>query len=322
MNRRRALSVGVVGVAGLLAACAQLTVAVPRARADILVTNFGSSTLTRHDAVTGALTATYGPGSGLSHPLCTRIGPDGLLYVASEGTNAILRYNASSGAFVDTFVAPGAGGLTQPTGLDWGRDGSLYVSSFDGDSVLRFDGGTGAFQNVFVPSGNGGLNGADNGMTFGPDGNLYVPSYNNGRVLKYDGTSGAFLGLFASVGKPRVIVFRANDVLITSESSNSVRRHNLTTGAFISNLISTNIRTPIGMAIDADGSLYVASSGDNRIVQFNASTGAYVRDFASAAQGVALPAFITVVPAPAPGAVVGLTAGMMVGAVGARRRRM
>ena len=44
MNRRSALSVGVVGVACLIAACAQLTVAVPRARADILVTNFGSST--------------------------------------------------------------------------------------------------------------------------------------------------------------------------------------------------------------------------------------------------------------------------------------
>ncbi len=287
--------------------------------ADLLVSNFNSSTLTRHDPATGTLTATYGPGSGLNHPLCTRVGPDGLLYVASEGTNAILRYNAGTGAFVDSFVAPGSGGLTQPTGLDWGKDGSLYVSSFNGNSVLRYDGTTGAFQNVFVAPGLGGLSGADNGMTFGPDGNLYVPSYNNSHVLKYDGTTGAFLGNFITIGRPRVLIFRANDLLLTSESSNAVRRYNLTTGAFISNLVSTNIRTPIGMAIDADGFLYVASSGDNRIVQFNATTGAYVRDFANAAQGVSLPAFITVIPTPAPGSTLALAFGAAAAAW--RRRR-
>lgn len=287
--------------------------------ADLLVSNFGSSTLTRYDAASGALTATYGAGSGLNHPLCTRLGPDGLLYVASEGTNSVLRYNATNGAFVDAFVAPGSGGLTQPTGLDWGKDGSLYVSSFNGNAVLRYDGTSGAFQNTFVTPGSGPLNGADNGMTFGPDGNLYVPSYFSGRVLKYNGTTGAYIGIFATVARPRVIIFRGNDVLISSETANTVRRHDLLTGAFLGNLVSTNVRTPIGMAIDTDGSLYVASSGDNRIVQFNATTGAYIRDFATAAQGVSLPAFITVISAPSPGSA--LVMALSAAASASRRRR-
>lgn len=290
-------------------ACVGVLVFARASHADLLVSNFGSSTLTRYDSASGALTATYGVGSGLNHPLCTRVGPDGLLYVASEGTNSVMRFNAGNGAFVDSFVAPGSGGLTQPTGLDWGPDGGLYVSSFDGDSVLRYDGTSGAFQSTFVTPGSGALNGADNGMVFGPDGNLYVPSYFGGRVLKYNGTTGAYMGVFAGVARPRVIIFRENDVLISSETANTVRRHDLVTGAFLGNLVSTNIRTPIGMAIDTDGSLYVASSGDNRIVQFNAATGAYVRDFATAAQGVALPAFITVIPVPSPGSAVVLVLG-------------
>lgn len=305
MNLKMKLSRGV----RVAFVCVGVLLSARASHADLLVSNFGSSTLTRYDPVSGALTATYGAGSGLNHPLCARVGPDGLMYVASEGTNSVMRFNAGNGAFVDSFVAPGSGGMTQPTGLDWGRDGSLYVSSFDGDSVLRYNGASGAFQNTFVTPGSGALNGADNGMVFGPDGNLYVPSYFSGRVLKYDGTTGAYLGVFATVARPRVIIFRGTDALITSETTNSVRRHDLVSGAFLGNLVSSRIRTPIGMAIDADGSLYVASSGDNRIVQFDATTGVYIRDFATAAQGVSLPAFITVLPVPAPGSTLALAVG-------------
>jgi hypothetical protein len=35
--------------------------------------------------------------------------------VASYGGNSILRYDGTTGAFIGTFVAPGAGGLTQPS---------------------------------------------------------------------------------------------------------------------------------------------------------------------------------------------------------------
>ena len=41
-------------------------------------------------------------------------GPDGNLYVCSGGTDSILRYNGSTGAFLNTFVTTGSGGLTGP----------------------------------------------------------------------------------------------------------------------------------------------------------------------------------------------------------------
>src|SRR5688572_2658984 len=74
------------------------------------------------------------------------------LLVSSVFNHSILRYRASTGAFVDEFVPPGSGGLSNPQGLIFGPDGHLYVSSAGTASVLRYNGTTGAFTDAFVPA--------------------------------------------------------------------------------------------------------------------------------------------------------------------------
>ena len=47
--------------------------------------------------------------------------PDGYFYVAGENnSNSILRYDATTGAFVDVFIPAGSGGLNQPFSMAWG----------------------------------------------------------------------------------------------------------------------------------------------------------------------------------------------------------
>jgi hypothetical protein len=41
-------------------------------------------------------------------------GPDDNLYVATQNTAGVQRYNGTTGAFMDDFVPPGSGGLTAP----------------------------------------------------------------------------------------------------------------------------------------------------------------------------------------------------------------
>jgi len=41
-------------------------------------------------------------------------GPDGNLYVSSEVTDEVLRYNGETGNFIDAFVTAGSGGLAGP----------------------------------------------------------------------------------------------------------------------------------------------------------------------------------------------------------------
>jgi hypothetical protein len=91
-------------------------------------------------------------------------GPDGNLYIGSYGTNNVLRYDGSTGAFLGAFVPAGSGGLSLPEGLAFGPDGNLYVVSQGTDNILRYDGSSGAFLGVF--SGPGGTLSYANYLTY------------------------------------------------------------------------------------------------------------------------------------------------------------
>jgi streptogramin lyase len=63
------------------------------------------------------------------------------LFVSSRDTNAVLRYDGQTGAFLNVF-APSAENISLPHGLVFGPDGNLYVSSTATDAILRYDGQT------------------------------------------------------------------------------------------------------------------------------------------------------------------------------------
>jgi len=116
---------------------------------------------------------------------------NGDLYVASQGTNQILEYYATTGASLGAFVAAGADGLTAPSGLVFGPDGNLYVASQGSDSILSYDGNSGNSLGAFVTAGFGGLS-APSALIFESNGDLLVAS-GSGAILSYD-SSGMFLG--------------------------------------------------------------------------------------------------------------------------------
>ncbi|MFN0243489.1 MAG: hypothetical protein ACKVWV_11410 [Planctomycetota bacterium] len=99
------------------------------------VTSEGNDRVLECDAATGALVRTIvwnDPATpaddtgGLDGPTGLAFGPDGRMYVASIQTDAVLRYDTTSGAFVDVFVASGAGGIAGPTFLAFQPDARNY----------------------------------------------------------------------------------------------------------------------------------------------------------------------------------------------------
>lgn len=301
MNSKRNMTLRIVLVTGLLfvAAAGRHTASAD----ELLVSGFFSDSVGSFDAATGSFLGNF-DGAGLDGVLAARVGADGLLYVASEGSNQVKRYNVGTRSFVDNFVTTGSGGLNGPSGLTWDSAGNLLVSSFNNDSVLKYDGITGAFLETVVASGSGGLNGPDNGTIIGADGLLYVPSYFSNQILRYDldaQTSEVFID---NILRPRVLVFHNNELYITSETADAVRRYD-SNGAFIDNFIQPGAAVmdePVGLTF-FNNSWFVSSATMDKVLQFDSSGNLIDASFISAGSGgIDGPTFLTGITAvPEPG---------------------
>jgi hypothetical protein len=86
--------------------------------ANIYVTNAGSKDLSQFDSSGNFLTKIVSAGSGgLGLPSCLTIGPEGNIYICSSDTDQVLKYDGTSGAFLNVFVEAAAGGLNQPVSI-------------------------------------------------------------------------------------------------------------------------------------------------------------------------------------------------------------
>ena len=209
----------------------------------LYVGDLGTRSIRRYDAFTGEPIAggtfieTAPQGTGGGDPQGFEFGPDGNVYVASEATSRVLRYNGSTGAFIDEFVPAGPDGVASPSGLTFGPDGDLYVGSTTRNEVRRYDFPTGQLIDVFVQPGSGGLS-VPVGIIFGPDGKLYVASAESGDVLRYDGRTGEFIDAFVPAGRggisgPRVIAFKSTITVCHRPPGNPDKGKTLTIGYLV-----------------------------------------------------------------------------------------
>ncbi len=138
-------------------------------------------------------------------------GPDGNAYVSSYSNSEVIRYNGTTGAFMNVF-ATGGGGFED---IAFGPDNNLYVAGYGNSAVYRYSGTNGALLGTFVS----GI-ATPYGLRFDPAGNLDVSSRSTGQIEVYDGTTGALRGtLVAGLTNPAYIATTTS--LVTSETGTS-----------------------------------------------------------------------------------------------------
>lgn len=196
---------------------------------------------------------------GLAGPGAVLFGPDGQLYVSSFDSDAILRYDGATGAFVDVFVTAGSGGLDGPdAGMVFGPDGHLYVPGYYSDSIPRYDGATGAPLGDFTPAQDDRLDRPRTLVFHGE--HLYVANEGSGEIVRYDASTGAFVDVFVAAG-------------------------------------AGGLTAPAGMVFGPDGVLHVASVEDDQVLRFDAD-GAPLPTIVDAVGGkIGGPTHITLAPA-------------------------
>ncbi len=212
--------------------------------------------------------------------------PQGRLYVVSQDTDQVIRYNPVTGQFIDIFVTTNdPGNLNAPNELLWFRESGedrLLVSGVSNDAIKLYN-STGQFVRNFIVSTAAAVLDGPVGFAIRPTpangapcvgaGDIYVCSNGNDRVLRYSGTTGAFIEQVFGPGElgldgPIDLVFDSNsDMYVSSAISNSilVQRCDQSKSIYIPSG-SGGLLGPQGLAIDDSGTLVITASGGNGAV--------------------------------------------------------
>jgi DNA-binding beta-propeller fold protein YncE len=228
--------------------------------------------------------------------------PGASLFVASQASEAVLEFDAQTGAFTRVFAATIHDGFRNPGGIALRpTDGALFVSSRSTGEIWRYDTATGA---VVVPAVKTGLI-SPNGIDFAVSGaSLYfadakdLNSETADAVKRLDLASGAIttLGSTANAEFADVAV-NGSDVFAVDTDGSRVVRFPAAGGAGAT-VIGTGLTQPADLAFRSSTRLLVADTGTDRVLEYLNSGGSWIFDrvVLAASSGVQDPCALAIAP--------------------------
>ncbi len=252
------------------------------ASGNVYVADASSSTIHKFTS-TGSLLATFaGPGSGngqLNAPFGLGVDAAGNTWVADQ-TNARLQKFDSAGTFVTKVAGSTTISPTFRTATDVATDplGNTYVVDVDEHVVEKFD-ETGNFQGEHARI---QLNTPTGVAIQTTTGGIVVSDNVDNKLKRFDPATDINTGTNDGTGtgtafsNPQGVAYDAlNDRYYVVDTGNSrivrVSGDLTTSSVFVAGTGSGigEFSTPLGVAVDASGNVYVADSGNNRVMQFN-----------------------------------------------------
>jgi len=184
-----------------------------------------------------------------------------LFYVSNYNSNTVDVFDGT-GAHIEQFagVYPSLG---IPYGLSFDSSGNLLVNYSLG-SVQKFDpfGNPSFFGAVTAPQAN----------VFDRNGNLYVAEYNANDVRKFDpaGNASVFADSNSNLNHPLGLALSpdGNQLWVSNYVGNTLTEFDLA-GNRLADIGSSGFNGIKGLAFDVSGNLFIANSGNNRILKWD-----------------------------------------------------
>ena len=277
------------------------------AQGDIWVTERGNNRV-QEFSPTGEYLAkfgSYGTGNGqFCGPEGIAIDAQGNVWVADTYNGRVQEFN-SEGTFLRVVGSHGSGEgqIGEPTGIDVDAEGDVWTADWQNNRVEEFS-TNGEFIRQFGSAGNGdGQFNRPDALDIDAQGNVWVGDQNNGRVQRFD-LEGSYMDQFGSQGSdegqfsftyPMGLEADAKgDIWIADVNNNRIQKWTIPGSvelftAYADSLGSSGsepgqLKAPADAALDAEGGLWVADRGNNRIVHFDPE-GHFASQFGSAGSG-------------------------------------
>lgn len=213
-------------------------------------------------------------GAGSAAPSFETFDAAGNLYFADYRANLVRKVDAATGVMTTVAGKPGPAGdsadniaatsasLHQPCALAFDRKGNLYIAEYNSNRIRMVAAATGIITTV-AGTGTAGFRGdgaaaaaADlhgpRGIAFDSQGSLYIADSGNNRIRKITPNSGDLAsGKISTVAGAGAPTFNGDKIAATA----------------------ANLNAPSGLAIDAEGNIYLSEFDGARVRMIARSTG-------------------------------------------------
>lgn len=214
-----------------------------------------------------SLSGTNGPNGGIG------VAPDGKIYATDTWYRQFGRLNVynADGTPAQPIVHAGNLPFFSPRALLAAPDNRIYVSDTGNHRIIWYN-QSGNFGGTVVK----GLLNEPVGVAMGPTGMIYVCDVENKRIAVFR-TNGQLVKQMPIIGwkpktpgdsiwiEPYVALNRQGYVHVTDSTTNSIYRFDPSGNSVTVGRIGLN--RPKGIAVDSQNNIYVADSGNNRIVK-------------------------------------------------------
>ena len=245
-------------------------------KGDVWVTDSGANRVIEYSASGKKLREFGRTGSGagdLNDPTAIAVDASGNVYVADTGNNRAEEFTGL-GKFVRAYSTANGVGFENPQGVAVDGKGDLYISDTENNRVVEF-----SAAGVYVQAVTSGMSGPE-GLAFDATGDLWVANagqYDEGGEQAVElSTSGSVLiriggdtsSNLGGLSNPSDLALDAAGHLFIADPDYSLVDEFDVTGPYGNEFGATQLSGALAVAVAPDADIFVADTGDGRIVKY------------------------------------------------------